>query len=122
VPVGRAGDNAPRLRDRINAALLVLRGAERRAVVEVGAAVPVAVPRLRFERLFELRQMRAVGCDEQAPVLPQPRQKPSAAPPAGIDSVFGRQRRRVLLQAFGALQLVTNRLLIASFGRTREIP
>jgi hypothetical protein len=63
---------------------------------------------------------RAVGGDEQAPVLLQPRQKPPAATPPGIDSVFGCQRRRVLLQAFNAIQLFTNRLLIVSFGRPYE--
>ena len=52
VHVGRAGDDAPTLRNRINAALFVLRRAERRAVVEVRAPVPVAVPCLGFERLF----------------------------------------------------------------------
>src|SRR4029450_786274 len=45
LPRGDAGEPAPRLRERVDAALLVLRGAERRAVVEVGAAVPLAVPR-----------------------------------------------------------------------------
>jgi|GEM_PF-5368555 len=65
---------------------------------------------------------RAVGRDEQPPVLLQPRQKPPAASPTGIDSVPGRQRRRVLLQALDAIQLVTNRLLVASFGRTRQTP
>ncbi len=63
---------------------------------------------------------RAVGVDEHAPVLLQPRQEPPPAPPAGVDAVLGRQRRRVLLQALDAVQLVANRLLIASLGRTRE--
>src|SRR5205085_4681494 len=50
--VSRAGDDAPALRNRINAALFVLRRAERRAVVEVSAPIPVAVPRFGFERPF----------------------------------------------------------------------
>ena len=47
---GRARDHAPRLRDRIDAALDVLGRAERRAVVEVRSPVPVAVPRVPLER------------------------------------------------------------------------
>ena len=42
--IGRAGDDRPRLRDRIDLALVVLGRAERRAIVEIGAAIPVAVP------------------------------------------------------------------------------
>ena len=42
----RAGEHGPALRDGVDAALGQLRGAERRAVVEVGAPVPVSVPRL----------------------------------------------------------------------------
>ena len=40
----RAGEHGPGLRDRVDLALVVLRGAERRSVVIVGPAVPVAVP------------------------------------------------------------------------------
>ena len=40
----RSREHRPGLRDGIDAALLVLRRAEGRAVVEVGAPVPVAVP------------------------------------------------------------------------------
>ena len=40
----RAGDHAPALRDRIDAALLVLRGSQRRAVIEVRAAIPLRRP------------------------------------------------------------------------------
>ena len=41
----RAGEHRPRLRDRVDAALVVLRRAQRRAVVVVAAPVPLAVPR-----------------------------------------------------------------------------
>jgi hypothetical protein len=40
----RAGEDGPGLRDRVDLALVVLRGAERRAVVVVAAAVPSPVP------------------------------------------------------------------------------
>src|SRR5205085_3560424 len=58
--IGRAGDDAPTLRNRINAALFVLRRAERRAIVKVRAPVPIAVPRFGFERLFQLLDVRAI--------------------------------------------------------------
>src|SRR4029079_5465584 len=53
-----AGDHRPALSNGVDAALVVLRRAERRAVVEVGAAVPVAVPRLAVERRLERRLVR----------------------------------------------------------------
>ena len=40
----RAGEHGPRLRDRIDPALVVLRRAERRPVVVIAAAIPFAVP------------------------------------------------------------------------------
>src|SRR2546427_11571680 len=52
-PAGRldgAGEHAPRLHDRVDAAGIVALGAEGRAVVEVRAAVPVAVPALALDR------------------------------------------------------------------------
>ena len=48
--IGGAREDAPRLRDRVDPALGVGRGAERGAVVEEGAAVPVAVPAVALER------------------------------------------------------------------------
>src|SRR3972149_4095014 len=44
-----ARDHSPGLRDRIDPAFLARDGSERCAVVEIGAAIPVAVPRLRFQ-------------------------------------------------------------------------
>src|SRR6185369_2952985 len=40
----RAGEDRPRLRDGVDAALVALRRAERRPVVEVAAAIPRNVP------------------------------------------------------------------------------
>ena len=37
-------EDRPRLRQRIDPALLVLRRSERRAIVEIGATIPVAIP------------------------------------------------------------------------------
>ena len=48
---GDARDHAPGLGDRINPALIAGRRADRRAVVELAAPVPAAVPRLALERL-----------------------------------------------------------------------
>src|SRR5271166_237364 len=47
---GRTRDHRPGLRDRIDAALVIRRRPERRAVIEPGAPVPVAVPRLALQR------------------------------------------------------------------------
>ena len=66
-----AGQHRPRLRDRIDAALVVLRRAQRRAVVVVAAPVPLAVPgRARARRR-------------------------AAAPPAGSDRRAARSSRRI---------------------------
>ena len=45
-----AGEHGPALRDRIDPAFLGLGGAQRRAVVEVGAAIPVTIPGLLEHR------------------------------------------------------------------------
>src|SRR5208282_1356385 len=50
-----AGDYAPRLRDRIDSAFDVAGRAERRAVIEVPAPIPVAVPSVALERFRECR-------------------------------------------------------------------
>ena len=49
--VARAGEHRPALRDGVDAALVVGRGPERRAVVEVRAPVPLAVPAVLLELL-----------------------------------------------------------------------
>ena len=59
-----AGEDRPRLRERIDAAFLVLCRAERRAVVEVAAPIPLAVP-------GEL-QHRTEACDLSSIVLGAP--------------------------------------------------
>ena len=48
--VAGAGDHGPGLGDRVDPALVVPGRAERRAVVEVGPAIPVAVPGVRSRR------------------------------------------------------------------------
>jgi hypothetical protein len=57
IRIGRSRQDAPRLRDRVDPALGVCRGAERRAVVEEGPAVPVAIPTIGLERLPERRHL-----------------------------------------------------------------
>src|SRR6266404_6100693 len=47
--IAGARDGRPGLGNRINAAFLARRGAERRAVIVVTAAIPVAVPALAIE-------------------------------------------------------------------------
>ena len=49
--IGRpgAGDHRPGLGDGIDAAFLVRRRAERRAVIEPAAPIPLAIPRLTLE-------------------------------------------------------------------------
>ena len=63
--VRSAGDDAPRLRDAVDAALDAACRSERRAIVKIAAPVPIAVPTLPFERGFERRRMskpiRAAG-------------------------------------------------------------
>src|SRR5262245_59218642 len=57
--VAKTRDHRPALRNRVDAAFGVLRRSERRAVVEVGAAVPLAVPG-RVERVLEPRDVGAI--------------------------------------------------------------
>src|SRR6185503_10464188 len=64
------GDDGPRLRDRVDLALLARRRAERRAVVVVGTAIPGAVPAGAFERLPQLRTMRGIAAGAK-PVAPR---------------------------------------------------
>ena len=56
----RARQHRPRLRERIDPALVVLRRSERRPVVVVAAAVPLAVPRLH-QRVGEAPRLAAVA-------------------------------------------------------------
>ena len=70
-----AGEHRPRLRDRIDLALVVLRRSERRAVVVVAAAIPLAVP-----RQLELRREAAcLGRDSASARAPSSRASHSAA-------------------------------------------
>ena len=62
--IGGARDHSPGLRDRVDAALVVGRGSERRPVVEEGAAIPVAVPAVALER--ELQGVRVLAPGERA--------------------------------------------------------
>src|SRR5690606_16577171 len=62
--VACTGDDAPALRDRVDAALLGGSGAEWRAVVEVRAPVPLAVPAMRFRGdHVRVRPLQAVAVD-----------------------------------------------------------
>ncbi len=56
--IAGAGDHAPALRDRIDAALLARARAERRAIVEVGAPIPFAVPATRLHGSGVRRRLR----------------------------------------------------------------
>ncbi len=59
--IGGAADHAPGLRDRVDFALIVFRRSERRAVVEIGAQIPIAVPGLLFERRFQRGHVQPPG-------------------------------------------------------------
>jgi len=51
--IGGAREDAPRLRDRRDGASIAAGGAEGRAVVEIRATVPVAIPCFSLERLLD---------------------------------------------------------------------
>ena len=76
--VSGARDDPPGLGDRIDAAFGVRGGAERRPIVKVGAPIPLAIPRLAFERRLERADMQSPRLG--ALVLPacvgQPRKLP----------------------------------------------
>ena len=55
--IGRSRQDAPRLRDRVDPAFGVCRGAEGRAVVEECPAIPVAIPAVGLESLPERRHL-----------------------------------------------------------------
>ena len=66
--VGGSGDDRPRLGDRIDLTLLVLRRAERSAVVEVCPPVPAAVPGVLLQRSPQrLRSLQAPGRARSVP-------------------------------------------------------
>ena len=75
-----AGDDRPGLRDRVDAALGVLLRTKRCAVIEVGAPVPITVPRLfgRGDQLVGVLSIktRAGGVSASSPTL---RQRAAAA-------------------------------------------
>ena len=60
--IGRARDHRPGLRDRIDPAFVARRRAERRAVVEPGAPIPVAIPGLALERGLQRAGVRSPRC------------------------------------------------------------
>ena len=62
-PIGIRGarDDSPGLGDRVDPALVVDRRAERSPVVEEGAAIPVAVPAVAFERRLQGVRVLAPG-------------------------------------------------------------
>ena len=57
-----AGENRPALRDGIDLAFRIGRRAERRAVVEVGAAIPLAVPAVLFDIAAQPAGFERVAC------------------------------------------------------------
>ena len=64
--VARPGQHRPALRDRIDPAFAVVRRAQRRAVVEPGAAIPVAVPGVAFEVLAQAHALGRADLGEGA--------------------------------------------------------
>src|SRR6185437_5991673 len=60
IRIGPAGNHGPRLRDRIDTTLFIPRRTQRRAVIEVGATIPVAVPRFVFQRLAQVVELFAI--------------------------------------------------------------
>ena len=98
--VGGPGEHGPRLRDRVDATLRVLGGAQRRAVVEVRSPVPVAVPARGLERVSERLEVltpcsRALGVAarlrDRGPLgqgrVEEPAEPDALAPPLLADSV-----------------------------------
>src|SRR5207244_10648268 len=73
-----AGEDRPGLRERVDAALVARRRAERRAVVVVGAPVPCAVPAGLLERRGERRAVRTVAL-RAVTVRPALRERDEAA-------------------------------------------
>ena len=55
-----AGDNTPRLHNRIDATLFILHRAQRRTVVKIGASIPIAVPAVFLEGLLQTLHVTAI--------------------------------------------------------------
>ncbi len=83
IVVPGAGEDGPGLRDRVDPALLVLRGAERRSVVEIGAPVPVPVPGFPLDRHLQRVHVRAPPlCPLGVSALPG---EPGELPEVGVE-------------------------------------
>src|SRR4030095_10244378 len=54
-----AGNDPPRLGDRIDAAFGIHGGTARRSIVKIGSAIPRAIPRLAFEGCLECADMQS---------------------------------------------------------------
>ena len=71
--IAAAGQDRPALADGVDLAFLVFRRAERRAVVEVGPAVPLAVPAVGFDAASQQGSLSGTGL-RQGHVTPTVRQ------------------------------------------------
>ena len=58
---GGAAHDSPGLRDRVDPAFRVFSGTERRAIIEVSAAIPFAVPAIAFQRRFQSAHVEPPG-------------------------------------------------------------
>src|SRR6185369_1051722 len=67
--LARGGQHRPALRDGVDLAFLVVRRAERCAVVEVSAPVPFAVPAVALDALAQLRRLALTAFGEQCIAL-----------------------------------------------------
>src|SRR5258705_13272256 len=61
ITFSRTGNDRPRLHNRVDATFIVLHGTKRSAVIEVGPAIPVAVPTFFRQGLLQLLQMLAIA-------------------------------------------------------------
>ena len=68
--IARPGEHRPTLRNRIDLAFDVVRGAKRRAIVKVGAAIPGAVPAVLFEALAQARALGRAEFGEGGVTVP----------------------------------------------------
>src|SRR5688572_9029528 len=58
--VSGAGDNPPRLNNRIDAALFILNRAKRGAIVEISSSIPVSVPPVLLEGPLQTLHMTSI--------------------------------------------------------------
>ena len=70
--VARAGKNRPALRDGVDLTLGIVDRTERRAVIEVGAAIPLAIPRIVLNPLVQLHRLQLAAVRERR-VVPHTR-------------------------------------------------